>query len=511
MDNLIDEKDVIYEPEDTISTFDAGNDVLTLLKDATILGLDEEGNEIPGYVFAESISEILGMPIETLVDFARQNGYTIFTAHVNGEELPANLYVICAKGCDIQTIKDDYKEIYELDIELRPTEEPKEQERVELAIDEAKGLYANIHAKRKRIKAGSGERMRKPGSKGAPTKKDFKDASKTVKEERISKGMSVEDIAEKHGVSIRAIEMQIEKGIKVEKEHTDNETEARRIAMDHLVEIADYYTRLNKMEKDANKNLKEAEDKQKELRLFGSLFKNPEKLDAIRDVSNPGHWAHGGRYFVFSYKGKFYHYEDYNSSAYIPGESVHQLRLFRQIDKEEDNIIKDINPEDVGLIIKKNFYGNVFIIGGKIDLDKLDSLSESFIKETKQNELEKRAKQHKKKDKKGARGWFVNPNAGNVEHNIKFFNKALGNKETEPTTTADGSVGGMLSTNTQGTSGAPAGATAGGGMGESLDFVKNENETKEEFVSRFITERKEQYESVRKCYEDALSHWEKNQ
>jgi hypothetical protein len=36
-----------------------------------------------------------------------------------------------------------------------------------------RGLYANIHAKRKRIKAGSGEKMRKPGSKGAPTKKEF--------------------------------------------------------------------------------------------------------------------------------------------------------------------------------------------------------------------------------------------------------------------------------------------------------------------------------------------------
>ena len=34
-----------------------------------------------------------------------------------------------------------------------------------------KGLYANIHAKRKRIKAGSNEKMRKPGSKGAPTSK----------------------------------------------------------------------------------------------------------------------------------------------------------------------------------------------------------------------------------------------------------------------------------------------------------------------------------------------------
>jgi hypothetical protein len=37
-----------------------------------------------------------------------------------------------------------------------------------------KGLYANIHAKRKRIKAGSKETMRKPGTKGAPTAKAFK-------------------------------------------------------------------------------------------------------------------------------------------------------------------------------------------------------------------------------------------------------------------------------------------------------------------------------------------------
>ena len=43
------------------------------------------------------------------------------------------------------------------------------------------GLYANIHAKQKRIAAGSGERMRKPGSKGAPTAAQFKRAAKTAK------------------------------------------------------------------------------------------------------------------------------------------------------------------------------------------------------------------------------------------------------------------------------------------------------------------------------------------
>jgi hypothetical protein len=43
------------------------------------------------------------------------------------------------------------------------------------------GLYANINAKRKRIKEGSGEKMRKVGSKGAPTAKAFKQSAKTAK------------------------------------------------------------------------------------------------------------------------------------------------------------------------------------------------------------------------------------------------------------------------------------------------------------------------------------------
>jgi hypothetical protein len=43
------------------------------------------------------------------------------------------------------------------------------------------GLYANIHAKQKRIAAGSGERMRKPGSRGAPTADAFKESAKTAK------------------------------------------------------------------------------------------------------------------------------------------------------------------------------------------------------------------------------------------------------------------------------------------------------------------------------------------
>jgi len=44
-----------------------------------------------------------------------------------------------------------------------------------------KGLYENIHAKRLRIKQGSGEKMKKPGSEGAPSDANFKRAAKTAK------------------------------------------------------------------------------------------------------------------------------------------------------------------------------------------------------------------------------------------------------------------------------------------------------------------------------------------
>jgi len=51
----------------------------------------------------------------------------------------------------------------------------------------SKGLYENIHAKRERIEAGSKEKMRKPGTKGAPTAKDFKESAKTAKKPKKTK------------------------------------------------------------------------------------------------------------------------------------------------------------------------------------------------------------------------------------------------------------------------------------------------------------------------------------
>lgn len=47
-----------------------------------------------------------------------------------------------------------------------------------------KGLYHNIHAKRKRIAKGSKERMKRKGEEGRPTAQDFKDAAKTAKKDK---------------------------------------------------------------------------------------------------------------------------------------------------------------------------------------------------------------------------------------------------------------------------------------------------------------------------------------
>lgn len=54
---------------------------------------------------------------------------------------------------------------------------------LEINVANKPGLYANIHAKRERIAAGSGEKMRKVGAKGAPTAKAFKESAKTAKKE----------------------------------------------------------------------------------------------------------------------------------------------------------------------------------------------------------------------------------------------------------------------------------------------------------------------------------------
>lgn len=72
---------------------------------------------------------------------------------------------------------------------------------------------------------------------------------KSFKQFLNAKTRSPETIAKKHGVHPDHINKQVEMGIEVEKEHTKDKNVAREIALDHVWELPDYYTRLKKMEK----------------------------------------------------------------------------------------------------------------------------------------------------------------------------------------------------------------------------------------------------------------------
>jgi hypothetical protein len=64
----------------------------------------------------------------------------------------------------------------------------------------------------------------------------------------LADNMNLADIAKKHNVDESHIKDQLKMGTNVEKEHTDDKSKAEEIAKDHLVEDANYYTKLKKME-----------------------------------------------------------------------------------------------------------------------------------------------------------------------------------------------------------------------------------------------------------------------
>lgn len=68
---------------------------------------------------------------------------------------------------------------------------------------------------------------------------------KTFFNEQLARGMSLEDIARKHNVDIKYLQDEVNKGIKVEHEHTSDKDKAYRIALDHLFEDPKYYSKLD--------------------------------------------------------------------------------------------------------------------------------------------------------------------------------------------------------------------------------------------------------------------------
>jgi uncharacterized protein YaaR (DUF327 family) len=131
---------------------------------------------------------------------------------------------------------------------------------------------------------------------------------------------SLESIAKKHKVSVADLEKEIAIGVKIEREHTLNADEARQIAIDHLEEFPDYYTRLVAMEKSAKESMKESADSS----LAAKAKKSGISVGTLRKVYrrgvaawNSGHrpgttpqqWGHA-RVNSYINKGKTYHTAD---------------------------------------------------------------------------------------------------------------------------------------------------------------------------------------------------------
>jgi len=111
-------------------------------------------------------------------------------------------------------------------------------------------------------------------------------ANESISEMNTIKGgkadkMSVEDIAKKFSVSVDKIKAQIKKGVSVEMEHTSDKEKATEIAMDHVTEFPDYYDRLGKMEKGAEKEWDLNENKHLIKRLLNENINKRESLNNL--------------------------------------------------------------------------------------------------------------------------------------------------------------------------------------------------------------------------------------
>jgi hypothetical protein len=134
------------------------------------------------------------------------------------------------------------------------------------------------------LPGGAGVGLSLPGGyiNGAPNPKDVKklkskldkDGSEEytkVKEDKIpgglAKGMSLSDIAKHHNISVTNIKQEFIKGYAVEREHTTDVEVAKEIALDHLYEDPNYYSKLSKIETPMSEGLKELEKQRDQLFL----------------------------------------------------------------------------------------------------------------------------------------------------------------------------------------------------------------------------------------------------
>jgi hypothetical protein len=156
----------------------------------------------------------------------------------------------------------------------------------------------------------------------------------------LAKGLTLNDIAEKHGVSVDIMVAQFKKGISVEMEHTTDREIAKEIALDHLFEDPKYYDKLAKIENPTNEGLKDLE---KELVvLYNKAFKMMPKSPAQMKV----------RAEIDKLKKQI---------DSLKKESVNEAtasEIVKDLDKVRHDLIKKV---DVLIAKKKKLYSNVDI------------------------------------------------------------------------------------------------------------------------------------------------------
>lgn len=106
-------------------------------------------------------------------------------------------------------------------------------------------------------------------------------------EEKLEGGLAdkktVEDIAKKHKLDVKVMEKHLNDGIKVEMEHTNLKTKAREIAMDHLFEDPNYYTKLKKME--TNEGLKLSKNDNEMVRGIVDIINQVKDIDNKKEIA----------------------------------------------------------------------------------------------------------------------------------------------------------------------------------------------------------------------------------
>lgn len=203
---------------------------------------DKKYERLRGYVeqkYGEDAFEELYMYLETYID--SHGSYGLDDAKVTGKVGDARfnhffvIYELYSGGDQIETFEEFEEET--------------------MAIDEAKRLFEELKNKKDpgeiigyQVVEILLDSEHHDVSSGVLWQKHLEEA---LLEDGVAADMTVEDIAKKHGTEVEKIEKQLEIGIEIEMEHTDDRRFAEVIALDHLSEFPDYYDRLTKMEEEA--------------------------------------------------------------------------------------------------------------------------------------------------------------------------------------------------------------------------------------------------------------------